>query len=308
MYELRLVHHQRFVEYFRSLNTLDEGSQLQAAAGDVLEHLSFEMAASQNEERSPDAPIVVSAKQREWMGKAWLAILQPGLGAATPASATGWRAEAVVRWGPGVPDEHKVHDWETYVRSRLPTSMPPSPLDIMQERYAYDIWRLLVACTLMTRINSERIKEGVIGKFFAHFPIPSSFLARSVGQEQQLQETIRPLGLVESRVKTITELTQSFLEMQVFDCGLKKGVNKIAGCGPFVVDSFHIFCRGVLLPETSDDSCRRYLEWRRSMEPEEEKRRSCEVSDHFELAAITKKPKIADARQVNLLTFFKCGS
>ena len=64
----------------------------------------------------------------------------------------------------------------------------------------------------------------------------SSFLARSVGQEQQLQETIRPLGLVESRVKTITELTQSFLEMQVFDCGLKKGVNKLAGCGPFVVD------------------------------------------------------------------------
>jgi len=142
-----------------------------------------------------------------------------------------------------------------------------SPLDIMQERYAYDAWRLLAACTLMSRINSERIKEEAIGSFFEHFPSPSQFLSRDVVGEKQLQQTLRPLGLVENRVKTLDEMSRRFLDMPSFDCGLKKGVNKITGCGPFAVDSFLIFFRGYLLAETADASCMKYLEWRRCNDP-----------------------------------------
>merc|ERR1712216_1105914 len=133
-----------------------------------------------------------------------------------------------------------------------------TPLDLMQERYAADAWRLLAACALMARINSERVKEQTVSAFFKLCPTPSAFLAC---KQEELRCILRPLGLVDSRVKTIFELSQSFLKMPRFDCGHQKGVNKIWGCGAFSVDSFNLFCRGCRDLKTSDATCQAYLEW-----------------------------------------------
>ena len=62
-----------------------------------------------------------------------------------------WRAEAVRRWGAGVPAAPEVPDWEVFVRSRIGTPPPPSDLQLLQEYYAHDAWQLLVACVLMSR-------------------------------------------------------------------------------------------------------------------------------------------------------------
>jgi len=183
------------------------------------------------------------------------------LGGDTPASKEAWRQEALRRWGGGVPAGDL--DWELYVRSRLPTPPPPSPLDIMQERYAYDAWRLLAACTLMARISSEKVKEETIAAFFRHCPSPSRLLEASGVAEarKELEALLKPLGLVDGRLKTLAALSKAFLEMPAFDVGHKKNVNKIWGCGAFAVDSFRIFCRAEAVSEVADDSCRSYVEW-----------------------------------------------
>lgn len=272
--QLRLEHTKNFLDYVKKLGLLEKDHQLASGTSEFLQH-SEEVAENEQppskRSRVLDAPAMDQSSALEcdahspsWICRARRALLRPGLGGTTPETPAAWRQEAVARWGPKVPEERSIRDWESYVRSRLPVLDFISPLDIMQERYAYDAWRLLVACTLMSRINSERIKEGVIGRFFKFFPSPSRFLARTGDEDNQLQETLRPLGLVENRIKTVVEVSQNFLHMPSFDCGHKKGGNKISGCGPFAVDSFLIFFRGCLLAETADASCIKYLEWRRS--------------------------------------------
>ena len=71
-----------------------------------------------------------------------------------PSPSKSWRAEAVKRWGDGVPAEAEVTNWETWVRSRVGTPPPPSDLQLLQEYYAHDAWQLLVACVLMSRVSS----------------------------------------------------------------------------------------------------------------------------------------------------------
>mmetsp|Transcript_66945 Transcript_66945/g.131951 ORF Transcript_66945/g.131951 Transcript_66945/m.131951 type:complete len:336 (-) Transcript_66945:150-1157(-) len=213
---------------------------------------------------SAEAGIVEAS--RNWMCKSRAVLVSPGLGGAIPTSEDEWHQEAVRRWGDGVPVMgSSIIDWELYVRSRLPTPPPPSSMDIMQERYAYDAWRLLVACTLMTRISSEKLKEETIAQFFVASPTPSALsasLAQGEGEQfQKLKQLLRPLGMVDSRIKTLTELSQCFLSMPAFDCGHQKGFNKIWGCGPFAVDSYLIFCRGQHIAETADSSCQSYLDW-----------------------------------------------
>lgn len=214
----------------------------------------------------PEQAEVLEASRR-WLCESRAAILAPGLGGAVPSCPGEWRREAVRRWGEAVPPEPQIRAWASYVLSRLPTPPPPSPLDLMQERYAYDPWRLLVTCVLMARISSERVKTETIAAFFARFPSPSlMLLATAAGglaapAQQELAAILRPLGLVDNRTRTLTELSRAFLQMPAFDCGHQQAVNKIWGCGAFAVDSYLIFCRGRRLLQTADASCQQYLEW-----------------------------------------------
>lgn len=203
---------------------------------------------------------------RLWLRETRAILLKPGLSGPVPTTSSEWHAEATRRWGCAVPAETEIQDWEQYVRSRLPMPPPPSPLDLMQERYAVDMWRMLAACTLMTRISSERIKEQTVSAFFELCPTPSLLLS---AKEDTLRAILRPLGMVDSRMKTLKELSTRFLEMPSFDCGHQKGVNKIWGCGAFVVDSFQLFSKGCYNLETDDATCEDYLGWWREAKEEQ---------------------------------------
>eukprot|EP00947_MAST-08B_sp_MAST-8B-sp1_P002469 g2469.t1 len=169
-----------------------------------------------------------------------------------------WREEAVRRWGPKVAQLQNVEDWEAYVASRMATPPPPSPLDLLQEYYAHDPWRLLTCCILMSRVSSWQTKHKCVSAFFARFPTPSALLvdeddetggsggSGSSGQAiiDTLEEIMRPLGLFANRLKGVLSVAERFIEMPVFDVGLDKAV-KIYGIGEFGVDSYKIFCRGL---------------------------------------------------------------
>jgi hypothetical protein len=109
---------------------------------------------------------------RQWLAASRSALLQVGsnVGGGADGSSGGggggaggqsWRQEAVRRWGPAVPaGGGDGWDWEVYVRSRLSTgALPPSELDLLQEYYCHDSWRLLVCCALMSRVSSWKTKS-----------------------------------------------------------------------------------------------------------------------------------------------------
>ena len=97
---------------------------------------------------------------------------------AAPETTDGWREEARRRWGVAAGADDDARDWEAYVMTRLSKPPPPSPLDLLQEYYAGDMWQLLCACALMSRCSSWNTKHTCISAFFRAYrrraPGPSS--------------------------------------------------------------------------------------------------------------------------------------
>mmetsp|Transcript_23920 Transcript_23920/g.40687 ORF Transcript_23920/g.40687 Transcript_23920/m.40687 type:complete len:387 (-) Transcript_23920:299-1459(-) len=163
----------------------------------------------------------------------------------TEATEDAWRLEAVRRWGPAVGqmmNEGEDRDWKEYVQSRLSHPPPVSPIDFLQEYYAADTWRLLVACILMSRVSSLDTKHKCISSFFALYPTPSDFLAET--DWSRVKGAIHSLGLFDDRLKSLTALTTRFLHAAVFNVSPDaKSEHKIRGIGAFGYESYLVFCQ-----------------------------------------------------------------
>ena len=184
-----------------------------------------------------------------------------------PASAKGWRSEAVQRWGEhvgGGVDDDGGRDWEAFVSSRLSKPPPPSPLDLLQEYYAADVWQLLCCCVLMSRVSSWSTKHRCISDFFEAFPTPSAFLSTVVEANETagLRVLINSLGLFDDRLKALISITQAFLLGEdTFAVDLKQ--HKIRGIGEFGHHSFLIFCRdGGATLKANDEALKSFCRWR----------------------------------------------
>jgi methyl-CpG-binding domain protein 4 len=195
---------------------------------------------------------------REWLAASRAALARLGDGGNVPQSDVEWRGEAVRRWG-----KHVVkalppgNDWKAFVSSRLTTTPPPSPLDLLQEYYCADGWRLIACCLLMSRVSSAKVKTVAIAAFFSACPTPSALIDAA---PEQLQAIMHPLGLFENRMKSLVAISQRYLEMPVFDLGLD-AATKVFGCGAFTVASFHIFCRGNLGVNPEDAALKAFVAW-----------------------------------------------
>ncbi|GBG33417.1 Methyl-CpG-binding domain protein 4-like protein [Hondaea fermentalgiana] len=176
-----------------------------------------------------------------------------------------WRDEAVQRWGPKVvqaddgEDGEKV-DWERYVVSRNVVQGPypaDSPLALLQERYADETWKLLIACCLMSRVSSAKVKERAIEGFFALCPHPSAALD---ADPEAVRGVLAPLGLFDNRYRSVMELSSKYLLSPSFQLDLAE--NKVYGFGAFAFDSYLIFTRGLgaeIVPQ--DKNLRAYCAW-----------------------------------------------
>jgi hypothetical protein len=179
--------------------------------------------------------------------------------APTPAVADPWQREAARRWGARVLQVQGVSDWAAYVRSRTARPPPnlPSPYALLQERYSFDPWHLLVACILMGRVSSAEVKDRCLGGFFQACPTPSALLDTDPAA---LLPILRSLGLFPSRMAGVLDVTQRFLDMPEFDVGLQ-GDLKIKGVGEFGYHSYLIFCRDEN-PHPTDKSLASFVGWR----------------------------------------------
>ena len=71
-----------------------------------------------------------------------------------------WQAEAVRRWGTAL-QRASDRDWEAFVMSRTATPTPflPSPYALLQERYCWDGWHLLIACAVSKKEKRRKEKK-----------------------------------------------------------------------------------------------------------------------------------------------------
>ena len=124
-----------------------------------------------------------------------------------------WRKEAIRLWGTRA-GECETDDWEGYVASRAAAPGPTSPEPLLQEHYADDPWKLLVACALMSRVSSHETKIRCIEGFFELCPNPTAFLEADAGD---VEPVIKSLGLFDDRYPTLVNLTSAWLEMPIFN-------------------------------------------------------------------------------------------
>ena len=111
---------------------------------------------------------------------------------------------------------------------------PESPYDLLQERFWPDEWKILVVCLLLNQTSRKQV-EPMIDDFFAMFPNPEVTVE---GQEDVMRAMLRPLGLVNRRVKTLKRFSEEFVT--------KRWNNAIElyGCGKYADDTHRIFVRG----------------------------------------------------------------
>ena len=193
---------------------------------------------------------------REWLAASRAALARLGDGGHLPQSDVEWRSEAVRRWG-----SHVVKalppgtDWKAFVSSRLTTPPPPSPLDLLQEYYCSDGWRLIACCLLMSRVSSAKVKTVAIAAFFSTCPTPSALIDAA---PETLQAIMHPLGLFENRMKSLVALSQRGTDS---DPTGRDPATTVFGCGAFTCASFHIFCRGNLGVNPEDAALKAFVAW-----------------------------------------------
>lgn len=169
--------------------------------------------------------------------------------------------ECVRRWGLGVQQASTASDvdWARYLHSRTctPPGCLPSPFALLQERYAHDPWRLLIACVLMSRVSSAATKERCIEDFFHRCPTPTEALK---ADPADILPLIKSLGLFPTRMNAIVAVTTRFLVMPEFDVGLQPPL-KIPGIGEFAFHSYLLFCRASDTVQPSDKNLAAFARW-----------------------------------------------
>ncbi|CAM9522419.1 unnamed protein product, partial [Ectocarpus fasciculatus] len=84
-------------------------------------------------------------------------------------------------------------DWLAFYLRRVGHRVaPPSPLNLLQEHYTEDAYRLLSCCILCSRTSGGDTVKDAVAAFFDACPTPTSVLAADLGE---LRKTLLPLGL-----------------------------------------------------------------------------------------------------------------
>ena len=190
-----------------------------------------------------------------------------------------WKVFAVQRWGKacaplvsdadnsesitgstadkddGVPSALSASPWYGYYRQRC-SSFPNRPkqishLDLIQEHYAFDPYRLLTVCILCSRTSGGYLVRTTARQFLEKYPTPMSVLEEE--DMDAMAKLLHPLGL--NRERTMKRFVHDFLAPWT-------DVKELHGCGLFAKASFDVFCRGdykvVLKDKKADRNVKAY--------------------------------------------------
>ena len=200
-----------------------------------------------------------------------------------------WKVFATNRWGNNVSlnsDEEPsiTSSWYQYYRHRCSWTQLPrskSKLNLIQEDYGHDPFKLLSACILCSRTSGSQTVRDVVKAFFDKYRTPSAVLS---GDMKIMEKELKPLGL--NREKTMKKFAEGFLRPWTH-------VQELHGCGAFASSSFDVFCRGdyqkVLREKKCDKNVRAYASYlKRVINPTEADEVDIKDTDNRNAAA---KPK-----------------
>jgi len=111
---------------------------------------------------------------------------------------------------------------------------PESPFDLLQERFWPDEWKMLVVCLLLNQTARKQV-EPMIATFFQLFPNPEAVVEAA---EEDLRVILKPLGLVNRRVRTLKTFSEEFVTKRWGN------VIELYGCGKYADDAHRIFIKG----------------------------------------------------------------
>ena len=91
-----------------------------------------------------------------------------------------------------------------------------------------------MVCLMLNQTSRKQV-EPMISRFFDLFPTPESVVD---GDEDTLRSLLRPLGLVNRRIKTIKRFSEEFVTKRW------TAAKELYGCGKYADDAYRIFVKG----------------------------------------------------------------
>lgn len=150
----------------------------------------------------------------------------------------------------------------------MKTPEETSPLNLVQEKYRNDPWKLLVSCLILgyPRIESNSEQHRIVDDFFKRWPDPYSIIHEK-GVKMGLQRKVidffkdNNVGMSVKKGTVIPKVTVSFC-LERPDINENVDIEKFKGCGAFVRDSFDIFFRKKELKfDVIDSDLKSYVKW-----------------------------------------------
>jgi methyl-CpG-binding domain protein 4 len=111
-------------------------------------------------------------------------------------------------------------------------------------------WQHMVAVIMLNQTGRKPVKT-VLPVFLARWPRPSKFIQ---ADPNEVQDVIRPLGMVNVRTKRLLRMTVDFLTWDGEDATMLYGIGKYGS------DSYEIFFKQNYTVEPTDKELKRYLE------------------------------------------------
>ena len=111
-------------------------------------------------------------------------------------------------------------------------------------------WQHMVAVIMLNQTGRKPVKT-VLPVFLARWPSPSKFIQ---ADPNEVQDVIRPLGMVNVRTKRLLRMTVDFLTWDGEDATMLYGIGKYGS------DSYEIFFKQNYTVKPTDKELKRYLD------------------------------------------------
>ena len=123
--------------------------------------------------------------------------------------------------------------------------------ELLQEKHRGDPWKVFVSCILLNQTGRVLV-DRVIDELLHEYPVPE-FLANA--RLRDVRDIVESNGLGWIKAARLIHMSDDYLRWD----GQAGTVADIHGVGPYALDSYNIFCRGLREVASGDKELLAYL-------------------------------------------------
>jgi methyl-CpG-binding domain protein 4 len=125
---------------------------------------------------------------------------------------------------------------------------------LLQLRYTDDPWKLIVTCILLNRTRWTQV-EPLLDGFFRKYRSASDL---AIADYHELSHLLHPLGFQNQRAKLLVSFSNDYF---CYEAGFGDRLEDCRGVGKYALDSFKMFCLGMIDIPVEDYRLREYRDW-----------------------------------------------